>query len=140
MTSDAVQSTSRMLNDKTTLSRIIKTNSSVIPKKSKMSLPTFNKTHDQYLMYVYEQQNSTDELVSFPNQIKDLYINYEELSAVYIVLNQLPEYYESSRENKGGEVKAGTPKLLERLLSSCLSHKRGAESGGIFLSVSKRKS
>ena len=54
-------------------------------------------------MYVYEQQNSTDELVSFPNQIKDLYANYEELSAIYIVLNQLPEYYESSRETKVGK-------------------------------------
>ena len=44
MTSDAVQSTSRMLNDKTTLSRIIKTNSSVIPKNRKCHY-LLNKTH-----------------------------------------------------------------------------------------------
>ncbi|MGC3599057.1 sensor histidine kinase, partial [Enterococcus faecium] len=66
-----------------------------------------------YLMYVFEQQHCTDELVSLPNQIKDLYANYEEQSAIYIVLNQLPEYYESSRENKCGEIKKGTPKILD---------------------------
>ena len=74
-------------------------------------------------MYVYEQQNSTDELVSFPNQIKDLYANYEELSAIYIVLNQLPEYYESSRENKGGEIKRDT-KITRRLLYQVAYHTR----------------
>lgn len=97
------------------------------------------KPIDQYLMYVYEQQNSTDELVSFPNQIKDLYINYEELSAVYIVLNQLPEYYESSRENKGGEVKAGTPKLLDAFYIKLPITQGGAESGSIFIGFQKKE-
>ncbi|MDB7358956.1 sensor histidine kinase [Enterococcus faecium] len=139
MTSDAVQSTSRMLNDKTTLSRIIKNQLVGDSEKIENVTTYLTKPIDQYLMYVYEQQNSTDELVSFPNQIKDLYINYEELSAIYIVLNQLPEYYESSRENKGGEVKAGTPKLLDAFYIKLLITQGGAESGSIFIGFQKKE-
>lgn len=139
MTSDAVQSTSRMLNDKTTLSRIIKNQLVGDSEKIKNVTTYLTKPIDQYLMYVYEQQNSTDELVSFPNQIKDLYINYEELSAIYIVLNQLPEYYESSRENKGGEVKAGTPKLLDAFYIKLPITQGGAESGSIFIGFQKKE-
>lgn len=139
MTSDAVQSTSRTLNDKTTLSRIIKNQLVGDSEKIENVTTYLTKPIDQYLMYVYEQQNSTDELVSFPNQIKDLYINYEELSAVYIVLNQLPEYYESSRENKGGEVKAGTPKLLDAFYIKLPITQGGAESGSIFIGFQKKE-
>ncbi|WP_275401239.1 sensor histidine kinase [Enterococcus faecium] len=139
MTSDAVQSTSRMLNDKTTLSRIIKNQLVGDSEKIENVTTYLTKPIDQYLMYVYEQQNSTDELVSLPNQIKDLYINYEELSAVYIVLNQLPEYYESSRENKGGEVKAGTPKLLDAFYIKLPITQGGAESGSIFIGFQKKE-
>lgn len=139
MTSDAVQSTSRMLNDKTTLSRIIKNQLVGDSEKIENVTTYLTKPIDQYLMYVYEQQNSTDELVSFPNQIKDLYINYEELSALYIVLNQLPEYYESSRENKGGEVKAGTPKLLDAFYIKLPITQGGAESGSIFIGFQKKE-
>ena len=139
MTSDAVQSTSRMLNDKTTLSRIIKNQLVGDSEKIENVTTYLTKPIDQYLMNVYEQQNSTDELVSFPNQIKDLYINYEELSAIYIVLNQLPEYYESSRENKGGEVKAGTPKLLDAFYIKLPITQGGAESGSIFIGFQKKE-
>ncbi len=139
MTSDAVQSTSRMLNDKTTLSRIIKNQLVGDSEKIENVTTYLTKPIDQYLMYVYEQQNSTDELVSFPNQIKDLYINYEELSAIYIVLNQLPEYYESSRENKGGEVKAGTPKLLDAFYIKLPITQGGAVSGSIFIGFQKKE-
>ena len=139
MTSDAVQSTSRMLNDKTTLSRIIKNQLVGDSEKIENVTTYLTKPIDQYLMYVYEQQNSTDELVSFPNQIKDLYINYEELSAIYIVLNQLPENYESSRENKGGEVKAGTPKLLDAFYIKLPITQGGAESGSIFIGFQKKE-
>ncbi|OTP01200.1 two-component system sensor histidine kinase [Enterococcus faecium] len=139
MTSDAVQSTSRMLNDKTTLSRIIKNQLVGDSEKIENVTTYLTKPIDQYLMYVYEQQNSTDELVSFPNQIKDLYINYEELSAIYIVLNQLSEYYESSRENKGGEVKAGTPKLLDAFYIKLPITQGGAESGSIFIGFQKKE-
>lgn len=139
MTSDAVQSTSRMLNDKTTLSRIIKNQLVGDSEKIENVTTYLTKPIDQYLMYVYEQQNSTDELVSFPNQIKDLYINYEELSAIYIVLNQLPEYYESSRENKGGEVKAGTPKLLDAFYIKLPITQGGAESDSIFIGFQKKE-
>ncbi|WP_270341431.1 sensor histidine kinase [Enterococcus lactis] len=139
MTSDAVQSTSRMLNDKTTLSRIIKNQLVGDSEKIENVTTYLTKPIDQYLMYVYEQQNSTDELVSFPNQIKDLYINSEELSAIYIVLNQLPEYYESSRENKGGEVKAGTPKLLDAFYIKLPITQGGAESGSIFIGFQKKE-
>ena len=139
MTSDAVQSTSRMLNDKTTLSRIIKNQLVGDSEKIENVTTYLTKPIDQYLMYVYEQQNSTDELVSFPNQIKDLYANYEELSAIYIVLNQLPEYYESSRENKGGEVKAGTPKLLDAFYIKLPITQGGAESGSIFIGFQKKE-
>ncbi len=139
MTSDAVQSTSRMLNDKTTLSRIIKNQLVGDSEKIENVTTYLTKPIDQYLIYVYEQQNSTDELVSFPNQIKDLYINYEELSAIYIVLNQLPEYYESSRENKGGEVKAGTPKLLDAFYIKLPITQGGAESGSIFIGFQKKE-
>ncbi|AUJ66831.1 sensor histidine kinase [Enterococcus faecium] len=139
MTSDAVQSTSRMLNDKTTLSRTIK--NQLVGNSEKIENVTTYLTNpiDQYLMYVYEQQNSTDELVSFPNQIKDLYANYEELSAIYIVLNQLPEYYESSRENKGGEIKKGTPKLLDAFYIKLPITQGGAESGSIFIGFQKKE-
>ncbi|PQB70698.1 sensor histidine kinase [Enterococcus faecium] len=138
MTSDAVQSTSRMLNDKTTLSRIIKNQLVGNSEKIENVTTYLTKPIDQYLMYVYEQQNSTDELVSFPNQIKDLYANYEELSAIYIVLNQLPEYYESSRENKGGEIKKGTPKLLDAFYIKLPITQGGAESGSIFIGFQKK--
>ena len=139
MTSDAVQSTSRMLNDKTTLSRIIKNQLVGNSEKIENVTTYLTKPIDQYLMYVYEQQNSTDELVSFPNQIKDLYANYEELSAIYIVLNQLPEYYESSRENKGGEIKKGTPKLLDAFYIKLPITQGGAESGSIFIDFQKKE-
>lgn len=138
-TSDAVQSTSRMLNDKTTLSRIIKNQLVGNSEKIENVTTYLTKPIDQYLMYVYEQQNSTDELVSFPNQIKDLYANYEELSAIYIVLNQLPEYYESSRENKGGEIKKGTPKLLDAFYIKLPITQGGAESGSIFIGFQKKE-
>lgn len=139
MTSDAVQSTSRMLNDKTTLSRIIKNQLVGNSEKIENVTTYLTKPIDQYLMYVYEQQNSTDELVSFPNQIKDLYANYEELSAIYIVLNQLPEYYESSRENKGGEIKKGTPKLLDAFYIKLPITQGVAESGSIFIGFQKKE-
>ncbi|HFX3759807.1 TPA: sensor histidine kinase [Enterococcus faecium] len=139
MTSDAVQSTSRMLNDKTTLSRIIKNQLVGNSEKIENVTTYLTKPIDQYLMYVYEQQNSTDELVSFPNQIKDLYANYEELSAIYIMLNQLPEYYESSRENKGGEIKKGTPKLLDAFYIKLPITQGGAESGSIFIGFQKKE-
>lgn len=139
MTSDAVQSTSRMLNDKTTLSRIIKNQLVGNSEKIENVTTYLTKPIDQYLMYVYEQQNSTDELVSFPNQIKDLYANYEELSAIYIVLNQLPGYYESSRENKGGEIKKGTPKLLDAFYIKLPITQGGAESGSIFIGFQKKE-
>ena len=139
MTSDAVQSTSRMLNDKTTLSRIIKNQLVGNSEKIENVTTYLTKPIDQYLMYVYEQQNSTDELVSFPNQIKDLYANYEELSAIYIVLNQLPEYYESSRENKGGEIKKGTPKLLDAFYIKLPITQGGAESGSIFIGFQRKE-
>ncbi|HAQ1802157.1 TPA: sensor histidine kinase [Enterococcus faecium] len=139
MTSDAVQSTSRMLNDKTTLSRIIKNQLVGNSEKIENVTTYLTKPIDQYLMYVYEQQNSTDELVSFPNQIKDLYANYEELSAIYIVLNQLPEYYESSRENKGGEIKKGTPKLLDAFYIKLPITQGGAESGSILIGFQKKE-
>ncbi|HBL1189314.1 TPA: sensor histidine kinase [Enterococcus faecium] len=139
MTSDAVQSTSRMLNDKTTLSRIIKNQLVGNSEKIENVTTYLTKPIDQYLMYVYEQQNSTDELVSFPNQIKDLYANYEELSAIYIVLNQLQEYYESSRENKGGEIKKGTPKLLDAFYIKLPITQGGAESGSIFIGFQKKE-
>ncbi|HGL3805469.1 TPA: sensor histidine kinase [Enterococcus faecium] len=139
MTSDAVQSTSRMLNDKTTLSRIIKNQLVGNSEKIENVTTYLTKPIDQYLMYVYEQQNSTDELVSFPNQIKDLYANYEELSAIHIVLNQLPEYYESSRENKGGEIKKGTPKLLDAFYIKLPITQGGAESGSIFIGFQKKE-
>ncbi|WVE61027.1 sensor histidine kinase [Enterococcus faecium] len=139
MTSDAVQSTSRMLNDKTTLSRMIKNQLVGNSEKIENVTTYLTKPIDQYLMYVYEQQNSTDELVSFPNQIKDLYANYEELSAIYIVLNQLPEYYESSRENKGGEIKKGTPKLLDAFYIKLPITQGGAESGSIFIGFQKKE-
>lgn len=139
MTSDAVQSTSRMLNDKTTLSRIIKNQLVGNSEKIENVTTYLTKPIDQYLMYVYEQQNSTDELVSFPNQIKDLYANYEELSAIYIVLNQLPEYYESSRENKGGEIQKGTPKLLDAFYIKLPITQGGAESGSIFIGFQKKE-
>ncbi|HAQ4837516.1 TPA: sensor histidine kinase [Enterococcus faecium] len=139
MTSDAVQSTSRMLNDKTPLSRIIKNQLVGNSEKIENVTTYLTKPIDQYLMYVYEQQNSTDELVSFPNQIKDLYANYEELSAIYIVLNQLPEYYESSRENKGGEIKKGTPKLLDAFYIKLPITQGGAESGSIFIGFQKKE-
>ena len=132
MTSDAVQSTSRMLNDKTTLSRIIKNQLVGNSEKIENVTTYLTKPIDQYLMYVYEQQNSTDELVSFPNQIKDLYANYEELSAIYIVLNQLPEYYESSREK-------GTPKLLDAFYIKLPITQGGAESGSIFIGFQKKE-
>lgn len=38
------------------------------------------------------------------------------------MLNQLPEYYESSRENKGGEIKGDT-KITRRLLYQVAYHK-----------------
>ncbi|HFU5883581.1 sensor histidine kinase [Enterococcus faecium] len=139
MTSDAVQSTSRMLNDKTTLSRIIKNQLVGNSEKIENVTTYLTKPIDQYLTYVYEQQNSTDELVSFPNQIKDLYANYEKLSAIYIVLNQLPEYYESSRENKGGEIKKGTPKLLDAFYIKLPITQGGAESGSIFIGFQKKE-
>ena len=129
MTSDAVQSTSRIIKNQ------------LVGNSEKIENVTtyLTKPIDQYLMYVYEQQNSTDELVSFPNQIKDLYANYEELSAIYIVLNQLPEYYESSRENKGGEIKKGTPKLLDAFYIKLPITQGGAESGSIFIGFQKKE-
>ncbi len=55
------------------------------------------------------------------------------------MLNQLPEYYESSRENKGGEVKAGTPKLLDAFYIKLPITQGGAESGSIFIGFQKKE-
>ncbi|MBF8808629.1 MAG: sensor histidine kinase [Enterococcus lacertideformus] len=79
----------------------------------------------------------SDDFLSFPYQMRDIYVNYEEVSTVYVVFSRLPEYVESSRENKGGIVKSGTPKLKDAFYIKMSITQGGSEVGSIFVGFEK---
>ena len=133
MTNEALQSTSRTLNDKTTLSKIIKDQLFGNSEKIENATTYLTKPIDQYLMYAYDQQQNIADFQSFPNQMRDIYVNYEEVSTLYVVFSQLPEYFESSRENKGGTIHSGTPKLSDAFYIKLSITQGGSEVGSIFV-------
>ncbi|MDA3974847.1 sensor histidine kinase [Enterococcus thailandicus] len=139
VTNEALQTTNRMLNDKTTLSKIIKDQLLGSPEKIENATTYLTQPIDRYLMYAYTQQSKTNELLSFPNEMLDLYVNYEELSSLYIVFSQLPEYFESTREHKAGIVKTGTPTLKNAFYIKMPITQGGTELGSIFVGFQKKE-
>lgn len=139
MTNEALQSTSRTLNDKTTLSKIIKDQLFGNSEKIENATTYLTKPIDQYLMYAYDQQQNIADFQSFPNQMRDIYVNYEEVSTLYVVFSQLPEYFESSRENKGGTIHSGTPKLSDAFYIKLSITQGGSEVGSIFVGFDKQE-
>lgn len=139
MTNEALKSTSRMLNDKTTLSKIIKDQLLGSSEKIENVTTYLTQPINKYLMYAYDQQIQTGDFPSFPNQIRDMYVNYEEVSTLYIVFSQLPEYFESTREDKGGKIKNGTPKLLDAFYIKLPITQGGAEVGSMFVGFQKKE-
>ncbi|MGG5340123.1 two-component system sensor histidine kinase [Enterococcus pernyi] len=134
---DAVQSTLRTLSDKTTLSKVIKDQFVGDSDKIENTTTYLTKPIDQYLMYAYDRQRQSADFLSFPNVVRDMYVNYEEVSSVYLVFNQLPEYFESTRENKGGIVKKGTPQLKQAFYIKMTITQGGAEIGSMFVGFDK---
>jgi two-component system sensor histidine kinase YesM len=134
----ALQTTSRMLDDKTTLSRIIKDQLLGNTDKIENVTTYLTKPIDEYLMYLYQQQNESKDLLSFSNQIKDMYVDYEELQTIYIVLNQVPEYFESSIYHKGGSIKKGTPDLMNAFYIKMPITQGGSELGSLFVGFQKK--
>lgn len=139
MTSEALQSTSRTLNDKATLSKIIKNQLLGSSEKIENATTYLTKPIDEYLMYAYDQQRKTSDFLSFPYQMRDIYVSYEEVSTVYVVFSQLPEYFESSRENKGGMIKSGTPKLTDAFYIKMSITQGGSEVGSMFVGFEKEE-
>ncbi|EPH96045.1 HAMP domain protein [Enterococcus faecalis 13-SD-W-01] len=135
---EALQTTSRMLDDKTTLSRIIKDQLLGNTDKIENVTTYLTKPIDEYLMYLYQQQNESKDLLSFSNQIKDMYVDYEELQTIYIVLNQVPEYFESSIYHKGGSIKKGTPDLMNAFYIKMPITQGGSELGSLFVGFQKK--
>lgn len=88
-------------------------------------------------MYAYDQQQKTTDFVSFPYLMRDIYVSYEEVSSVYVVFSQLPEYLESSRANKGGVIKSGTPKLTDAFYIKMSITQGGSEVGSMFVGFEK---
>ncbi|EOH93485.1 sensor histidine kinase [Enterococcus villorum] len=139
MTSEALQSTSRTLNDKATLSKIIKNQLLGSSEKIENATTYLTKPIDEYLMYAYDQQQKTSDFLSFPYQMRDIYVSYEEVSTVYVVFSQLPEYFESSRNNKGGIIKSGTPKLSDAFYIKMSITQGGSEVGSMFVGFEKEE-
>lgn len=136
-TSEALQSTSRTLNDKTTLSKIIKDQLLGNSDKIENATTYLTKPINEYLMYAYDQQQKTTDFVSFPYLMRDIYVSYEEVSSIYVVFSQLPEYLESSRANKGGVIKSGTPKLTDAFYIKMSITQGGSEVGSMFVGFEK---
>ncbi|MGX7173262.1 sensor histidine kinase [Enterococcus ratti] len=139
LTHEALQSTNRTLNDKTTLSKIIKDQLLGSSEKIENTTTYLTKPIDQYLMYVYDQQQKTSDFLSFPYQVRDIYVNYEEVRTLYVVFSQLSEYFESTRENKAGTIKKGTPKLANAFYIKMSITQGGNEVGSIFIGFEKEK-
>lgn len=139
VTNEAVQSTLRTLSDKTTLSKVIKDQFVGTSDKVENVTTYLTQPIDQYLMYAYDQQRQSADFLSFPNVVRDMYVNYEEVSNVYLAFNQLPEYFESTRENKGGTVKKGTPQLKDAFYINMTITQGGAEVGSMFVGFDKNE-
>ena len=139
VTNEAVQSTLRTLSDKTTLSKVIKDQFVGNADKIENITTYLTKPIDQYLMYAYDKQRETSDFLSFPNLVRDMYVAYEEVSTVYLTFNQLPEYFESTRENKGGTVKRGTPQLKSAFYIKMTITQGGAEVGSMFVGFDKNE-
>ncbi|OTP06825.1 two-component system sensor histidine kinase [Enterococcus sp. 10A9_DIV0425] len=139
VTNEAVQNTLRTFSDKQTLSKVIK--NQVVGNSDKIeNITTYlTKPIDEYLMYAYDQQQKLSDFLTFPNLIRDIYVNYEEVRTVYVVVNQLPEYFASSREDKGGKVRKGTPQLKEAFYIKMPITQGGAEVGSMFIGFDKNE-
>ena len=65
-----------------------------------------------------------------------MYVNYEEVSSVYLVFNQLPEYFESTREQRR-DSQAGNATIKTGFYIKMTITQGGAEIGSMFVGFDK---
>lgn len=130
---EAVQSTTRMLNDKRASSRLILNQLSGSHDKIENITAYLTKPIDEYLPYIYNRQSESKEFRLFSTELKSVYANYDDLNALYISLSQFPEYLESTPQQKEGKVKQGTPQLNEEAFYIVMPMIQGSVNGNMFI-------
>lgn len=130
---EAVQSTTRMLNDKRSSSRLILNQLSGSYDKIENITAYLTKPIDEYVSYIYDRQSDSKDFSLFSSELKSVYATYDDLNAIYISLSQFPEYLESTPQKKEGRVKQGTPHLDEEAFYIMMPMIQGSVKGNMFI-------
>lgn len=130
---EAVQSTTRMLNDKRSSSRLILNQLSGSYDKIENITAYLTKPIDEYVSYIYDRQSDSKDFSLFSSELKSVYATYDDLNAMYISLSQFPEYLESTPQKKEGRVKQGTPHLDEEAFYIMMPMIQGSVKGNMFI-------
>lgn len=107
---EAIQSTTRMMNDKQSSGRAILNQLTGSYEKIENITAYLTKPTNEYFSYIYTRQKELNEFFLLPNELRSLYVNYDDLSSLYLTLSPFPEYLESTEKNRTGIIKKGTPK------------------------------
>lgn len=130
---EAIQSTTRMVNDKRSSSRLILNQLSGSFDKMENITAYLTKPTDEYFSYIYTHQRESRDFFLFPDELRTVFANYDDLSSLYISLTQFPEYLESTVQDKAGMVKTGTPTLLEDAFYIMMPIIQGSVDGSMFI-------
>ena len=130
---EAIQSTTRMLNDKQSSARVILNQLTGSYEKIENITAYLTKPTNEYFSYIYPRQKELDDFFLIPNELRSLYINYDDLSSLYLSLSQFPEYLESTELNRTGTVKKGTPTVREDAFYIMMPIYQGSVNGTLFL-------
>lgn len=137
VTKDALQNAMRMPNDRMTLNRLIKDQLVGSPEKIQNVTSYLTLPISEYFYFVFNHQNESSDFVSFSDQIKGIYAEYADVSSIYIVLNDFSEYYQSTLDDKGGEILTGTPRLENGFYIKSAILQGSQEIGSIFIGFEK---
>jgi len=89
---EAIQSTTRMLNDKRSSSRLILNQLTGSFDRIENVTAYLTKPIDEYFNYIYSHQSDSQDFFLLPDELRTVYANYDDLSTLYISLTQFPEY------------------------------------------------
>lgn len=130
---EAIQSTTRMLNDKRSSSRLILNQLTGSYDRIENVTAYLTKPIGEYFNYIYSHQSDSQDFFLLPDELRTVYANYDDLSALYLSLSQFPEYLESTLANKPGVIKQGTPTLREDAFYIMLPILQGSANGSLFI-------
>ncbi|KAF1296699.1 ATP-binding protein [Enterococcus sp. JM4C] len=134
---DALQNTMRMPSDRTTVNRLIKDQLVGSPEKIQNVTSYLTLSIPDYFNFVYDNQDKSPDYVSFTDQIQGIYAEYSEVTSIYIILKNTPDYFQSTTEDKGGRIYKGTPKLDNGFYIKSPILLNSDEKGSIFIGFEK---